>query len=63
MNKLEKEELLNSFKWIKVPKFDSELSNYNSLEDFIEAFEVHHIEETTFLINKIRELVELIPTK
>jgi hypothetical protein len=61
MTKEEKDEILNSFKWIKVKKFNDDLMSYDSYEDYIHAFEVHHIEETTFLINKIRELVEQMP--
>jgi hypothetical protein len=59
MTKLEKEELLNSFKWIKVHHFRKE---DHLPEDQYDALEEHHIEETLFLINKVRELVLLVPT-
>ena len=52
----EKEEILNSYKWIKVPKYvdDQNLS----WEDRYQKLNAHHIEETTFLIEKIRALVK-----
>ncbi len=52
------EEILNSYKWIKVKKFNPD--DYSSLEDKYDAFEKHHIEETNFLINKVRELAKII---
>ena len=56
MNDLEKKEILETYKWIKVKRFkhDDTLSietNYKNLEQ-------HHLEETIFLINKIREIVK-----
>jgi len=53
---IDKEEILNTYKWIKVPKYmdDATLSweeRYNRLNE-------HHIKETTFLIEKIRELIK-----
>ena len=52
----EKEEILNSYKWIKVPKYvdDQNLS----WEDRYQKLNAHHIEETTFLIEKIRAFVK-----
>lgn len=52
------EEILNSYKWIKVKKFNPD--DYSSLEDKYDAFEKHHIEETSFLIDKVRELAKII---
>lgn len=54
----EKDIILNTYKWIKVPKFvdDDTLSwaeRYNKLHE-------HHIRETSFLIEKVRELVTLV---
>lgn len=60
MNKEEKDLILNTYKWIKVKKFNP--SEYDN-DDLYHALNEHHIEETTFLINKIRELVNLIPDK
>lgn len=53
---IDKEEILNSYKWIKVPKYvdDDTLSweeRYNRLNE-------HHIKETTFLIEKIRDVIK-----
>lgn len=61
MTQEEKDEILNSYKWIKVKKFNNDLMSYDSYESYIYAFEMHHIEETTFLIDKIRELVKQLP--
>jgi len=49
--------LSNSYKWIKVPQFkfvgvDSDV--------VLEEFNKHHIAETTFLINKVKELAQQI---
>jgi hypothetical protein len=54
----EKETILKTYKWIKVKQYkdDESLSweeRYNKLNE-------HHIEETTFLINKVRELAALL---
>nr|WP_294944417.1 hypothetical protein [uncultured Mucilaginibacter sp.] len=51
----EKNVILNTYKWIKVPKYtdDDTLSweeRYNRLNE-------HHITETTFLIDKIRAII------
>jgi len=56
---IDKEEILNSYKWIKVPKYrdDESLSwaeRYRLLNE-------HHIRETTFLIEKLREIVKNLP--
>ncbi len=52
----ERKEILETYKWIKVKKYkdDENLTwqeRYKNLED-------HHIEETTFLIEKIREITK-----
>lgn len=52
------DEILNSYKWIKVKRFNPD--NYSTLEDKYKAFEEHHIEETSFLIDKVRELAKII---
>jgi len=58
MDTAEKEIILNTYKWIKVPRYkdDSTLS----WEERYKKLEEHHIEETQFLIDKVRELVLLI---
>ncbi|MEP5341442.1 MAG: hypothetical protein ABJQ50_17145 [Algibacter sp.] len=58
MNELEKKTILETYKWVKVKRYidDENLSweeRYNKLEK-------HHIEETSFLIDKIREIVKSI---
>ena len=42
------------YRWIKVPKYT--MDEAASWEHRYHALEKHHIEETTFLINKVREL-------
>jgi hypothetical protein len=51
----EKQEILETYKWIKVKKYvdDTNLS----WEERYKRLEQHHVEETTFLINKVREIV------
>jgi len=52
----EKQEILDTYRWIKVKKYvDDENLSY---EERYRRLEQHHIEETTFLINKIREIVK-----
>ena len=55
MTRLEKEEILNSYKWIKVKQYKMDESK--SWEERYHEFEKHHIEETNFLINKLRLIV------
>ena len=55
MEDKEKEKILNTYKWIKVPKYADNPSL--SWEDRFRMLETHHIEETTFLIEKIREII------
>jgi hypothetical protein len=57
MTEQEKSEILNTYKWIKVPKY---IDDQNlSWEERYKKLDAHHISETTFLIDKIRELVKL----
>jgi hypothetical protein len=56
MNELEKKEILETYKWIKVKKYS--MNEELSWEERYKELEKHHIEETTFLIEKIRELVK-----
>jgi hypothetical protein len=56
MSTEEKQEILDTYKWIKVKKYkDDESLSY---EERYRRLEQHHIEETTFLIDKIREIVK-----
>jgi len=57
MTEQEKNEILNTYKWIKVPKYIDDQSL--SWEERYRKLDAHHIQETTFLIDKIRELVKL----
>jgi hypothetical protein len=60
MTKEEKEEILNSYKWIKVPRYKEEDVN-NPDVDWKESYQEllkHHIEETSFLINKVRKIAK-----
>lgn len=56
VEEFEKKEILETYKWIKVKKYidDDNLS----WEDRYKKLENHHIDETTFLINKIREIIK-----
>lgn len=58
MTELEKKIILETYKWIKVKKYvyDEKLS----WEEKYKKLEEHHIQETTFLINKIRDIVRNI---
>jgi hypothetical protein len=51
------EEILDSYKWIKVkqPVYEPGI-DLESVQTNFERLEQHHIEETTFLIEKVREL-------
>lgn len=55
MNEIERQEILDSYKWIKVPRYIDDESL--SFEERLKRLQEHHIKETTFLIEKVRELV------
>jgi len=55
MDKKEIEEILNTYKWIKVKKY--EMNPHQTWEERYKDLEKHHLEETQFLIDKIREIV------
>ncbi len=55
MEKPEKIEILESYKWIKVDKYKDDTNL--TWEERYQKLMSHHIEETNFLINKIREIV------
>lgn len=55
MNKqTDAEESYEGYKWIKVKKY--KIDESKSWEENYKELDKHHIEETTFLINKVREL-------
>ena len=58
MEEIEKNEILETYKWIKIKKYrdDENLS----WEERYKKLEKHHIEETNFLIGKIRDVVKNI---
>lgn len=58
MEEFEKKEILETYKWIKIKKYkeDEDLT----WEERYKKLEEHHIEETNFLINKIRDIVKEI---
>jgi mRNA-degrading endonuclease YafQ of YafQ-DinJ toxin-antitoxin module len=54
MSKEELQEIINTYKWIKV---DTHVYyEDNGLEGNYEDLKEHHVKETTFLIEKCREL-------
>lgn len=62
MTKEEKKEILETYKWIKVQKWDPQ-DEYETYDELYFALLKHHEQETNFLINKIREIVKNIETK
>ena len=53
------DEILNSYKWIKVKNFNlMELGDHP--DEQYDGLMEHHVEETSFLINKVRELALII---
>ncbi len=56
MDELEKKIILETYKWIKVKRYIDDDSL--SWQERYESLEKHHLEETNFLINKIREIVK-----
>jgi hypothetical protein len=56
MNEEEKIEILETYKWIKVKPYKDDTSL--TWKERYEQLEQHHIQETTFLIEKIREIVK-----
>jgi hypothetical protein len=58
MTQEEKDIILNSYKWIKVKRYVDDESL--SWEERYQRLDKHHIEETNFLIDKLREIVKEI---
>lgn len=48
----------NDYKWIKVKRYIKDESL--SVEEQLKILEDHHIKETAFLINKVKELAKKI---
>ena len=61
MNKEQLEEIIDTYKWIKVKGFKE--SDYDNWKDGFDALNDHHIKETTFLIEKCRELAKELLSK
>lgn len=55
----EKKEILETYKWIKVKPY--KMNEELSWEERYREFEKHHIDETNFLIDKVRTLVRQLP--
>jgi len=56
MEESEKKEILETYKWIKIKKYKEDENL--TWEEKYKKLEEHHIEETNFLINKIRDIVK-----
>lgn len=54
----EKQEILDTYNWIKVKRY--KYDETKSWEERYRELEKHHLEETSFLINKIREIVQML---
>jgi hypothetical protein len=56
MEESEKKDILETYRWIKVKKYKDDASL--TWEERYRKLEEHHIEETSFLIDKIREIIK-----
>jgi hypothetical protein len=56
MEESEKKDILETYRWIKVKKYKDDVSL--TWEERYRKLEEHHIEETSFLIDKIREIIK-----
>jgi hypothetical protein len=56
-------EIITSYKWIKVIKFDEVIGRDDDIEFMYNGLLERHREETEFLINKCRELASLLLDK
>lgn len=52
------QESYEGYKWIKVPRYV--MDDTKSWEERYKQLEQHHIQETSFLIEKVRELAALL---
>lgn len=61
MTKEELDQILNSFDWIKVRRFDETVSAMNAYDELkFRKLIQHHNSETDFLIKKVREMAQRI---
>jgi hypothetical protein len=58
MTQEEAQEILKTYRWIQVKSY--KMDETASWEQRYQQLEKHHIEETTFLIEKIREIVQSV---
>lgn len=58
MEELGKKEILETYKWIKIKNYKDD--DTLTWEERYRILEKHHIEETNFLIDKVREIVKNI---
>ncbi len=56
MNEFDKKEILETYKWIKIEKYQDD--DTLTWEERYKRLNEHHISETNFLISKIREIVK-----
>ena len=56
MKEKEKKEILETYDWVKIKKYKDDESL--TWEERYKMLEKHHIEETNFLIGKIRTLIK-----
>lgn len=58
--KAERDEILGGYTWVKVPRYYEKDPNDEAIDWKIEYQKLneHHIKETEFLINKIREIIK-----
>jgi hypothetical protein len=64
MDKDKLKEIIESYKWIEVKKFDPKnMRGVNNINDLYKKLESHHIEETEFLIKVCRELAKELLVK
>jgi hypothetical protein len=59
MEQAEKKQILETYSWIKVKAHRDDPTK--SWEERYRDLEKHHLAETQFLINKIREIVAQVP--
>lgn len=55
-------EQFKDFKWIKVKRYKGYDANISAEDNYINL-DAHHTKETTFLIDKVRELAKIIDEK
>lgn len=53
-----KQEILETYKWINVKRYQDDETK--SWEERYRELEKHHLEETIFLIKKIREIIQTL---